>query len=122
MADRGSGRAGEEYARDMLLRRGFEILEMNYHTRYGEIDIIARDGDYIVFVEVKTRAQGGLYPPSMAVTPAKRKKIIASAYIYMQENETPLQPRFDVIGVLTAGKSGFTVTGFEHYENAFDAG
>lgn len=114
--DNGSGKAGEDLAARYLMQKGYDIVERNYHTRFGEIDIIARDARYLAFVEVKTRARGGLTDPLESITPAKRGKIIRSALLYLQSHMTGLQPRFDVIGVIIgAGEK----PAIKHLENAF---
>lgn len=118
MAD-SSGKSGEDRAASALARKGFRILERNYHSRFGEVDIIAENGTYIVFVEVKTRERNALVGPLEAVTPAKRKKIAKTALLYLQRHPTGLQPRFDVIAVETSGRDR-SVQSLRHIENAFD--
>jgi len=113
-----TGRAGEEFACQYLSGQGYEILHRNFHTRYGEIDIIAQKDGFLVFAEVKARAPNALFPAQMAVTQGKRNKIIKSAYIYLEKEAHSLQPRFDVLA-LTVGE-GNQVLDFEHYINAFD--
>lgn len=113
-----SGKAGEEYAARLLEQKGYRILERNYHSRFGEIDIIAAAGQYLVFVEVKTRAENALISPLEAVTAAKRRKLIKTAQYYLYRNRTELQPRFDVIALIT-DRSGQVLTE-DHLENAFD--
>ncbi|HBN82095.1 MAG TPA: YraN family protein, partial [Ruminococcaceae bacterium] len=88
--DNRSGKIGEAYVRRMLQEKGYRILESNFHSRYGEIDIIAEDGKYVVFVEVKTRAPGSLVRPLEAVTASKRKKIIRTALCYLSAHPTRL--------------------------------
>jgi len=109
------GRQGEDVARAHLMRRGYSILAANYHSPFGEIDIIARDGAYIVFVEVKYRKNTGHSLPREAVNPGKQRKIIKTALHYITENTIINEGfRFDVIEV--TGTNTFTVT---HIENAF---
>ena len=74
-------------------------MARNYHSRYGEIDIIAADSEYIAFIEVKTRKKGSLYIPAEAVTFSKQKKLILTAQEYLLEHPSRLQPRFDVCEV-----------------------
>lgn len=114
--DRGTGMAGEEHIAKLLRSRGFEILERNYSCRFGEIDIIARDWQYIVFVEVKTRERGGLVSPFESITPQKQRRILLTAGLYLTEHATKLQPRFDAAAVYT--EKG-RITGEEYLENAF---
>lgn len=75
------------------------ILERNYFTRYGELDIIAESGGCILFVEVKTRQMGAAMEAKLSVTPSKQKKLVKTAMVYLMEHKTELQPRFDVAEV-----------------------
>lgn len=113
-----SGPVGEEAAAAYLLQKGYRIAARNYRTRFGEIDIIAENGQYIVFAEVKTRDADALVGAFEAVTPAKQRRIVRSALRYLQENPTRLQPRFDVVGVVTE-PGGRSVRSIRQLENAF---
>lgn len=112
------GKLGEDYACEFLIKKGYKIIDRNYHSRFGEIDIIAVNNDFIVFTEVKTREKNYSVSPLEAVTIGKRKKIIKTALLYLQKNETSRQPRFDVIGI-TSETDFFKVISLEHIENAF---
>lgn len=94
------GKAGELKAADYLKQKGYKILETNFKTRIGEIDIIALDGEYIVFVEVKTRAGDEYGAPSEAVDRRKREKYgkVATEYLVKSKN-TDVPCRFDVIEI-----------------------
>ena len=116
-----SGQIGEDCASDLMLKKGYQIIERNYHSRFGEIDIIAQNKDYIVFVEVKTRDENYSVSPLEAVTMSKQKKLYKTALLYLQSHPTKLQPRFDVIGITTE-TNHFTVKTIEHIENAFSGG
>jgi len=94
-----SGRAGEETARRYLQERGYRIVARNWSCRFGEIDLIARDGDTLVFVEVKARTRNGFGGPEAAITPAKRERLIAAARVYLGEVGTELPIRFDVVAI-----------------------
>ncbi len=124
------GRLGEDLACDFLEKNGYRIVRRNQHLGKNELDIIAEDGDYIVFVEVKTRSC--LYPesgdfgiPGRAVDEGKRKNTVKAAKDYMLQNYLNKQPRIDVIEVyLLEQKSEFetpTVLKINHIRNAFDA-
>ncbi len=116
MADNRNGVIGEEYTEKYLKKQGYEILEKNYHSRFGEIDIIAKNDKYIIFVEVKTRDEKHLYHPFQAVTKSKQSKIILTAQLYLQKKRTNLQPRFDVAGVICKNN---TVVKIDYIPNAF---
>jgi putative endonuclease len=93
------GKAGEDAAARHLEKRGFVVLARNFHTRQGEVDIIARDAKWLLFVEVKARGPGAWGLPCEAVTPAKQRKICLAAARWLQKNPLDLQPRFDVCEV-----------------------
>lgn len=114
--DNSTGRLGEDYASELFQNNGFTLLENNYRTRLGEVDIIAENKTYIVFVEVKTRKTGGMTHPAESVTEKKQKRIINAASQYLADHPTQLQPRFDVVAVFT--KNG-KVIGHDWLENAY---
>lgn len=93
------GDIGEEYAVKFLIKKKYNILERNYRKRYGEIDIIAENKNYIVFVEVKTRHTASMTSAADAVNRQKQLKIIKTASLYLAENETEKFCRFDVCEV-----------------------
>ena len=107
-----SGKMGERKACEYLETKGYEILEVNFHSRFGEIDIIAKDGETVVFAEVKTRKNDQFGTPAEFVTPAKMKKIIKTAYFYLGDMECDM--RFDVLEVYYGVKNEIN-----HIENAF---
>ncbi len=114
------GDMGEEFAAKVLVDKGYEIAARNFSTKLGEIDIIARKGRIIAFVEVKSRAEGCLYAPRLAVTPAKQKKLCKAAMLYCIKNGMNGQPRFDVFEVVYS-KADLSVKEYTHIENAFGA-
>nr|WP_319488085.1 YraN family protein [uncultured Caproiciproducens sp.] len=116
-----SGKIGEDCAAQLLIKKGYRVVARNYRSRFGEIDIIAENKEYIVFAEVKTRDEHYTVSPLEAVTAGKQKKIVKTALFYLQSNRTVLQPRFDVIGIITATDQ-FTILSVEHIENAFSGG
>ena len=99
------GNFGEEIARLFLESKGCEILARNYKFLRREIDIIARDGEYIIFVEVKTRTSSYQITAAEQVGINKQKRIIFAAKGWLLENNTRLQPRFDVIEVYRDSKN-----------------
>jgi putative endonuclease len=114
-ANRQLGAWGEAVAARYLERHGFVILEQNVRTRFGELDLIARDGDTLVFIEVKTRRRGEFGSPALAVTWRKRRRISHLALTYL--GDRPMGIRFDIIAI-TAPK-GERPT-LQHFRSAFD--
>jgi putative endonuclease len=91
------GLLGEEISAELVIKRGMEILARNFRCRCGEIDIIARDGDQIVFIEVKTRRSLGYGQPEEAVNYHKQAKIrMVAAYYLAKQVHLPRKCRFDV--------------------------
>jgi putative endonuclease len=94
------GRIGEKIAVRYLENRDFDIIALNYRTSFGEIDIIAKDKEYIVFIEVKFRNNLEYGYPREAVGKTKQKNIIKTAYSFISENNIQnMNFRFDVIEV-----------------------
>jgi putative endonuclease len=112
------GVLGETVACAELRRRGYEILERRYRTRYGEIDIVAQDGTSIVFVEVKARDNSDFGGAAAAVTAWKQRRITKMALDFLSRRRLDDRPcRFDVVTVdLSRG-----VPAVEVYANAFDS-
>ncbi|MFE7742515.1 YraN family protein [Nocardia sp. NPDC057455] len=95
------GAHGEELAAEFLRAAGMEIIARNWRCRYGELDLIARDGDVTAFVEVKTRSGLGYGTPAESVTFAKRQRIRRLALLWLAEQDGPWRRiRFDVVSVL----------------------
>ena len=114
MNRRAIGAQGEADARAFLAGKGAKILETNYRRPTGEIDIIARQGNTLLFVEVKRRSSLRYGTPAEAVNRQKQARILRTALLYMQERRIADIPvRFDVIEVLPGQ--------IRHIENAFDA-
>ena len=111
------GDKGEDFAASYFEKQGYKIKARNVHSRYGEIDLIAENGDTVVFVEVKTRSHDSLDRAADAVTPAKQKKIILTALHYISENHTDKIMRFDVFEVYHANGRIYK---FNHIKNAFE--
>ena len=109
--------AQENAAADYLVTKGFEIVDRNYHSRSGEIDIIAAGRGYIVFAEVKLRKNGAMVSGLEAVDLRKMRKIYKTACQWLSRNPVDMQPRFDILE-LTACGDNFDLT---HIENAFGA-
>jgi putative endonuclease len=97
------GLHGENLACEELERRGYAILARRYKTAHGELDIVARDGDYLVFVEVKARDGSNFGEGEEAVTPQKQQRIVWMATDYLVRRGGPdVACRFDVVGVNAA--------------------
>ena len=112
-------RIGERFAERHLKEKGYQIVERNYRSRFGEIDLIAKQGKRIVFVEVKTRRTLKFGVPQAAVTPAKQKQISKLALSYLQTHGLLDVPcRFDVVAIFLSSKS--TPARLTHIENAFE--
>ena len=95
------GKRSEIIAADYLKKKGYKILETNYKNKLGEIDVIAQDGVYIVFVEVKARLSGAFGHPFEAINEIKQQKIHAVASLYLVEKRKYGKPcRFDAISIL----------------------
>ena len=99
------GQAGEALAAQTLQQQGYTILTRNYRTPYGEIDLIARHGDTLVFVEVKLRRSEFFGPPQAAVNTAKKRHLKRAAQYYLIRQRSPdIKIRFDVVAITMAGK------------------
>ncbi len=110
------GRKGEELACRFLEKKGYHILTRNYRTRTGEIDIIARDGGVLVFVEVKTRGSKKFGHPFEAITFHKQYQLARVAQEYISHNAFHGQEaRFDVVGIVVGAEEKI-----ELIRNAFD--
>jgi len=99
------GAKGEEIARRYLKRRGFKIIEVNYRTTGGEIDIVAREKDYLVFVEVKASLSKDFDDPLTWIPPRKQDRIVKAAIVYIKAHRLDLSAvRFDVVTVDAEGE------------------
>jgi putative endonuclease len=123
---RARGALGESVAARHLAQLGYEVLERNYRTRRGELDLVAADDDCIVFCEVKTRVAGGVAGPASgldAIGHAKRRRLRTLAGHWLREHPAgsgrPRRPRlrFDAIGVTLSPSGG--VLSLEHVRDAF---
>lgn len=114
------GDKGEDYTVSYLKKRGYKILDRNYRKNYGEIDIVARKGDMLCFVEVKTRHSNTVTQPYEAVDFRKRAKIIRTAEAYLIENRLQINCRFDISEVFV-DKETLKLDKINYIESAFDA-
>jgi putative endonuclease len=110
------GRGGEEEAARFLTQKGYRILERNFRAERGEIDLVAIDGNSLVFIEVKTKAKDGFGEPEDWVSPKKQRQIGKVAMAYLQKHGLEdADCRFDVIAITHAG----TEKRIHHIEDAF---
>jgi len=113
------GPAGEKTAARALQRSGYRILVRNFRCPAGEVDLIALDGDTIVFVEVKARRSDRAADPEVNVTRQKRRQVTRAAQYYLMQHGLQNRPcRFDVVAVVLPGEGEPQV---EHFVDAFEA-
>ena len=122
-SNRSLGRAGESVACDFLVKNGFSIVKRNYTVRGGEIDIIAEDEKYIIFVEVKTRTAGRSVEKygrgATAVNNVKKEHFLFAVKSYMRAFPSKKKPRIDVIEITLENFEGCVATKISHFPNAF---
>ncbi|MBQ7542484.1 MAG: YraN family protein [Clostridia bacterium] len=114
-----SGALGEVLAGRYLRDRGYEIACANYRTRLGELDLVAEKDGVRCFVEVKTRSEGMIAPPSESVGREKQRRIAMAAAQYLRREKADLLSRFDVIEVYLDADGGLKE--INHIQNAFDS-
>jgi len=120
MSARETGQVGENLAVRYLQRQGLRILSRNFSCRRGEIDLIAADGDELVFVEVRYRGMSRISSGEATVTPAKQRRIVAAASFYLSRHQAHDRPcRFDVLGINRVSRWKCDYHWIRH---AFDAG
>lgn len=116
MADHNDfGKLGEELAVNYLVGKGYQILERNWHNIHKEIDIVAKDGKFLVIVEVKARQTDEYGAPDIAVTKKKQQMLIAAANAYIFKKRLDVETRFDIISIVFKDGEPF----IEHIEDAF---
>ena len=111
------GRWGEALVADDLRKRGCTILASGYRSRFGEIDLIAADRRYLMFVEVKLRQAGSAALPREAVDPRKQQRLRSAAALYLSQHELDAPARFDVAEVYT--DENHRILRLEYLEDAF---
>lgn len=113
------GRWGEARVADYLRERGFRIIAAGYQSRFGEIDLIAEDGRYLAFTEVKLRKDASFAPGRVFVDARKQGRLRTTAEIYLATNPTNLQPRFDVAEIYAPQGTATKMPHIVYIENAF---
>lgn len=115
-----TGRTGERMVAEYMRSKGLAVIRQNYHSRFGEIDIIAESAEYIIFTEVKTRRENSIVSPAEAVDAPKQRRIMLTAEDFLLKFQTELQPRFDVAEVTVYrkkdGREGYRLN---YIKNAF---
>jgi putative endonuclease len=102
------GAEAEQQALDYLNRRGLKLVTRNYRCKAGEIDLIMRDRDALVFVEVRYRQSSDFGSALESVTPSKQRKLLAAANLYLQKTDTDQPCRFDVVALNGSGHPRMT--------------
>ena len=113
------GRWGEAQAAEWLRKQGYQVLEANWHCRFGEIDLIAQKGNFLCFVEVKLRKDDSFAQAREFVDRHKQEKLRTAAELYLSVNPTQLQPRFDVAEVYAPEGMQTRNPKINYLENAF---
>ena len=114
-----TGAWGEAQAAEYLRRKHYEILASGFRSRFGEIDLIVKNRKYLVFVEVKLRKSSRFAQALEYVDRRKQDKLRVTASVYLAQNPTPLQPRFDVIEVYAPEGTATRHPEIYHMEDAF---
>jgi putative endonuclease len=113
------GKWGEAQAANYLRANGYTLVAAGYYTRFGEIDLIASNGKFLAFVEVKLRKSANFAAPREFVDARKQEKIRTCAELYLSEHPTKLQPRFDVAEVYAPQGLDTKNPEIRYFENAF---
>jgi len=112
------GNQGESIAQDYLIQKGYLIVDTNWSTRFGELDIIAQKSELYIFIEVKTRHSKNTESAFASITPAKREKMIKAVYQYIHDkNLDDIIWRIDAIGIALHRDQSPII---DHVEDAFD--
>lgn len=110
------GKLAELKACEYLQKKRYKLIDANYTSPFGEIDLIMKKGKYLCFIEVKMRDVNAIASPAEFVNTLKQNKIAKTAELYLQKFPTKLQPRFDVVEVISENKR---IKSIKHLENAF---
>ena len=119
MSKKEIGTWGELQAAAYLKEKGYALISRGYRTRFGEIDLIVHDAHFVAFVEVKTRKDNAFSEAREAVDHRKMERIRQTAALWLSENETELQPRFDVMELYAPQGVGTKTPKIRHLEDAF---
>lgn len=114
-----AGAWGEAQAAEYLRKKHYKLVAAGYRSRFGEIDLIVKDRKFLVFVEVKLRKNGSFAQAMEYVDRHKQDRLRVTASIYLSQNPTKLQPRFDVIEIYAPQGAETENPQFIHMEDAF---
>jgi len=119
MDARARGKWGETIALEYMKKKGYKLVVTGFRSRFGEIDLIVKNKEFLVFAEVKTRKNADFAYAREYVGKDKQRKIIATANYWLAKRPTKLQPRFDVIEVYSKDYTNTASPEVIHIENAF---
>ena len=119
MPSRDTGEAAERHALDYLTRQGLKLVVANYRSRFGEIDLILRDGDVLVFAEVRMRKNNDFGGARASITPTKQARLIKTANQYLTQFPRPPQCRFDAVLLGASNNGAPNSDTIEWIKNAF---
>ena len=114
-----TGAWGEAIAAEYLRKKHYKIIANGFHSRFGEIDLIAQNRKYLVFVEVKLRKSANFAKAREYVDAKKQDKLRITASLYLSQNPTNLQPRFDIIEIYAPEGTATAAPEIYHMEDAF---
>ena len=114
-----SGAWGEALAAEFLRKKRYKIIAAGYRCRFGEIDLIAQNKQYLVFVEVKLRKNADFVAAREYVNRGKQDRLRVTASMYLSQNPTKLQPRFDVVEIYAPDGAATKAPEITHVEDAF---
>jgi putative endonuclease len=109
------GKKGEDIARRFLEKQGYKIIEQNYRTKYAEIDLVAKKGNDLVFIEVRTKIGENFGTPEETINYDKKRKLLRNALAYVSRKKWKGPYRIDAICIVL--KSDYSVERLNHYEN-----
>ena len=113
------GRWGEELAAELLRNKGFRVTDANWKCRFGELDLVAEDGEYLCFAEVKLRKSDTYGSAGESVDRRKQARLRMAAELYLVQHPTQLQPRFDVVEIYAPQGLATPTPEIRHWDNAF---
>ena len=114
-----TGIKGEQLAANFLLEQGYELVQLNWRHKHLEVDIIAKNNDVLVFVEVKTRSTNAFGEPEQWVDSKKQKRLIRAANAFVNKHQRIEEVRFDIIAIII--DPNLTAPQITHFEDAFSA-